>query len=156
MDDRERQQALLEAIEDLVPDEPAQPVPPASAASPRRQGTALALIVAGWGFIAWLWVSQPAWVFGPRTAPRHDAVSRDAALRLTLWLERGRVDEYQEEHGRLPGTLEDAGPVEEGVTWLRQGDGYVLSATIDGETLSLADRMDADSFLGNSLDVLRR
>jgi hypothetical protein len=110
----------------------------------------------GWALLAWLWLARPAWVFGPDGPPPLTEMQRDAAMRVSLWLERGQIEEYVGQHGRLPGNLEDAGPVEEEVSWIRQDGGFLLRMTLDGDTMVLSDRMDADSFLGNAIDILRR
>ncbi len=152
MNEQQRREALYEAVREVLPaEDPAvRPVPP-----PRNRRAVLALAL-GWGFLGYIWIARPGWIFGPATDSVLSADRREAALRFTLYLERGRVEGFTEEHGRLPGSLAEAGPVDEGVDWRPDGSGYVLTGELQGQTLRLSSAMDADSFLGRSLDVLRR
>lgn len=152
MDEEQRRDALLEAVRELVPahEPPARPVPPP------RNGRAAFALAAGWVFLGYIWIAKPAWIFGPRADTVLATDRRDAALRFTLYLQRARLDEYADDHGGPPTTLEATGPVEDGVTWQPNGTGYVLTGELQGQTLRLSDAMDADSFLGRSLEVLRR
>ena len=156
MDDRARKEALLEAVRELVPEQPGPAEEPRRGTGTGRPARAAASLVVSWAFLGWLWIARPAWVFGPPPPTPVTAAERDAAMRMSLWLERGRIEEFVEEHGRRPGGLEDTGRVAGEVSWIRQGSGYVLSVTLDSSTLIMSDRMDADSFLGNALEVLRR
>ncbi len=153
MNDQQRREALYEAVRELVSDgEPeADPVPP-----PRRSSRALLALAFGWMFLGYIWIARPSWIFGERIDPVLTAERRDAALRFTLYLEQGRIEEFADENGRLPNDLAEVGPVEEGVSWRHDGDGYDLTGELQGQTLRLSRQMDPDSFLGGALGVLRR
>lgn len=116
----------------------------------------LMTIVISWGVLAWLWIARPAAVFDPRTpAPAVSGVEAEARARYALFLQRSRIDAYRQAHGRLPATLEDAGAVEEGVIYVRAGSSYVLTREANGAILRLTATTPAETFLGNSLEVLR-
>lgn len=111
-------------------------------------------IVVAWAFVAYVWIARPAFLFEGPTPTETTASQREARLRYAVYLQRGRVAAYRTEHGRLPETLREAGPVEEGVEYERTSDSsYTVFGTVDGTVLRLSDRMSADSFLG---DALRR
>ena len=113
-------------------------------------------LVATWGLLAWLWIARPDAVFNAREAPPALSPAKaEARARYALYLQRSRLEAFRHAHGRLPNTLRDAGPVEDGVTYQRAGNGYVLTRDVSGNSLRLTNTMAVDSFLGSSLDVLR-
>jgi hypothetical protein len=160
MQEQERRQSLEDAIRDVMA--PRVLSPAEARHSQRRPARGLppqlmALIVLlTWSLIAWIWLSRPAFLFGPRVAAEVSPATQEASLRFALYLERSRVDSYRQRQGRLPTDLAITGPVEEGVTMVRTAEGYALIGTRGLLQLRLTDRMNADSFLGTSLDVLRR
>jgi len=159
VDPNERQQRLEEAVRDAVARQQAKNATEQEAALrpiKRNQGILVAVLLASWALIGWIWIARPPLIFGP--APEDLAPSpawREASLRFGLTLQRGRIEEYRAQNGRLPPTLEDAGEVEEGITWERADSTFTLTGTDGDLRLVLTDRMAADSFLGNSLDILR-
>lgn len=113
------------------------------------------MVVLGWSVLAWMWIAKPAMIFNVAETRTLSPQQVEATARFALFLEKSRVDVYAKTHGRLPARLSDAGPVEEGVAYQRAGSGYVLSREANGASLRLTSSMNADSFLGNSLQVLR-
>ncbi len=123
----------------------------------QRQTPLLLLLVALMGTLAWIWIARPASVFGAPSAPVVLTPERaQARARYALFLQRARVEAYRAENGRYPAVLRDAGPVEDGVSYSASSKGFVLEHTVNGKILRLDHAMRADSFLGGSLDVLRR
>jgi hypothetical protein len=113
--------------------------------------------VLAWGVLAWLWIARPAMIFGAgRTAKAMTESERDAFVRYSLYLEKARVEDFRRLNGRLPTSLAEAGPTEDGVTLATTSDGYVLEGTASGTTLRLTERMNADSFLGDATGRLPR
>lgn len=122
----------------------------------RNQGILVGVLLASWALIGWIWIARPALIFGPPAESLEPSPAwREASLRFGLTLQRGRIEEYTVQNGRLPATLEDAGEVEDGIAWERGDSSYTLTGTDGDLQLVLTDRMAVDSFLGNSLDVLR-
>ncbi len=115
----------------------------------------LLMVVVGWSVLAWMWIAKPALIFNVAETPVHTPQQVEATARFALFLEKSRVENYLKTHGRLPAQLSEAGPVEAGVVYQRAGTGYVLSREANGVPLRLTSSMNADSFLGNSLQVLR-
>lgn len=153
MTEEERRDALYEALREIVPPEQATaaPVPP-----PRGSTRGVIALALGWGFLGYVWIARPAWVFGPPESVEMTAVRRDAALRFGLYLQRGRIDDYLDAHGVLPASLDLAGPVEDGITFAPVGEQYTLVGVLGEQRMTLTSAMDADSFLGNALQALRR
>ena len=120
---------------------------------PRQTGTHPATVFAGIlaaAVLGWLWIARPAAVFAPDlTAPLTPAAA-EARSRFALYLERARVDAYRQSNGRLPSSLEQAGPVEDSVTLRITDGGYVLESRASGALMQLTDQMNSDSFLGTA------
>ncbi|MBL0177981.1 MAG: hypothetical protein IPP98_02500 [Gemmatimonadetes bacterium] len=120
---------------------------------PRRTGTQPATIFIGIlaaCVLGWLWTARPAAIFAPElTAPLTPAAA-EARSRFALYLERARVDAYRRSVGRLPSSLEQAGPVEDSVTFRITDGGYVLERRASGALMQLTDQMNSDSFLGTA------
>jgi hypothetical protein len=158
MNQQERERLLLEAIGDAVQQRRTTEAEERNAKRQRERqrhpALAWAGFVLGWALLGWIWVGRPAWVFGPDAPPQPTAEVAEARLRFALYLERGRVDGYRARHGRLPGVLSDAGPLEAGVEYLPVGAQFTLVGRSAGMELRLSSRMDSDSFLGRSRDLL--
>jgi hypothetical protein len=125
------------------------------AATPTQRPTILFLVLI-WAVIAWIWSTKPAFLFGATPVIVRPPEVEEASLRFALYLERGRLDRHVRQTGSVPATLDAAGPVEEGVSMVRTSDGYELLGNRGGVNLRMSSAMNADSFLGESLDVLRR
>lgn len=121
-----------------------------------RKRVLIGFLIVMWATIGWLWIAEPAWLFAPppgRVATQEEQV---ASLRFALYLQHARVKAYQARFGRLPTVLSEAGPVEEGVTMSVRGGTFELVGQRSGFELRLSEAMDADSFLGNSIQILQR
>ena len=159
MDDWERRQKLEEALRHAV--EERQPSPAEQRMqrrAPRDRSPAgwIAVLIAGWACLAWIWLARPAFVFGPPEPPPPTVEEQEASLRFAMFLQRARVEAYRAARGRLPAALPEAGPVEDGVSYQRLGPDFVITGTRGGLSLRLTTAMDADSFLGRSIEVLSR
>ena len=109
-----------------------------------------------WALIAWIWSTKPAFLFGAAPVVVQSPEVEEASLRFALYLERGRIERHVRQTGQMPASLEAAGAVESGVSLVRTSDGYELLGNRGGVQLRMSSAMNADSFLGGSLDVLRR
>ena len=101
-------------------------------------------------------VLRPPWL-GLGVPLREPPAVREASLRLAVALEAQRVMRYQREQGRLPATLDEAGPVLAGVSYQPSREGiYEMSAT-DGEIAVLyRSTTSLREFVGNSSDIVSR
>ena len=158
MDDQDTQRKLAEAMEAVVAQHQRPTAAPAT--KPQRrltQRAALLALVVVWAGLGWVWIAQPAAIFGP-AAPRIPTDGeREALARHALYLQRARIEQFRAESGRLPRELSEAGAVEEGVTYVpTPPDFVVIVPAFPGKGLELTNQMDADSFLGDALGRLPR
>jgi hypothetical protein len=160
MQDAHRQDALEAAVRDVMDSQgtpsatPRRSAQPTAKQPPRRLLMLVMLMI--WAMIGWIWSARPAFLFGEQEVAVVSPAVDEASLRFALYLERSRVDAYRQRAGRLPTDLAETGPVEAGVTLVPGPDGYQLIGRRGVLELRLTDRMNADSFLGSSLDVLQR
>lgn len=80
-----------------------------------------------------LLVARPAWLAGPRL-PRESEAVRAASATLQLIEAVSRVQAFQLAHGRLPGTLSEAGPTDPALHYQRLGDDRFLVSTRAGDS----------------------
>jgi hypothetical protein len=151
--ERERLQELEAAVRGVMNDTSA---PKQRVSHPRSTRPMLLVLLLIWAMIGWIWSTRPAFLFGERPAAVLSPEAEEATLRFALYLERARIESYVRRNGTLPERLEQAGPVAKGVAMYHTSDGYELVGQRRAHELRLTRAMDADSFLGNSLDVLRR
>lgn len=118
----------------------------------------LAAALGGWLVVALLWLVQPAIARGPTDHPWAPAPGvAEPSLRYGLWLAHARVEGFLKAHGRLPSFLEETGLADSSLTLTATGErSYVLEGRQGELRLTLTSGMAADSFLGSSLEALRR
>ena len=76
-------------------------------------------------------------------------------LRLAMWFQIQRVEDYKNKHGQLPERLADAGSPLEGVEYHRQGrNSYQLVASVGQEALVYDSNESPDDFVGTAANKL--
>ncbi len=157
MDDRERLELLESALQDAVKDRTQSEAEARNARRGRERrrnpAFAWATVLVGGALLAYLWTARPAWVFVTAEAPTMTAEEEESTLRFALYLERNRIDAFRQREGRLPASLDEAGPVEAGVDYLREGNSFALEGRRGALQLRLSAAMDSDSFLGNAIQT---
>jgi hypothetical protein len=148
---------LAKHVQDVVESREAasQGGPAASNGSEASRKRAIRFLIIGWVLIAWIWLARPAFLFEAEDAELGEA-NREASLRFGMVLQKNAIDEYTEANGgRLPERWSELGEPDEDIEVERAGGGYVITATAGELTLRLTDAMDADSFLGDALQLLQ-
>ena len=98
--------------------------------------------------LAYVWGIRPDWLFSRDATPTLAPAEEDASLRRGLYLEYHRVMEYRRSNGRVPGALDEAGDVEEGVEYVATGDTtFQLTASNERLTLELRQSDDPETVL---------
>ena len=157
MDDQARQHALEDAVRDAVATHAQRAESPREPRTPPRQATMLLAIVTGWAVIGWIWLAQPAALFGPAGPAAASPAEREARLRFGMYLQHQEIVAFMADSGRLPHSLEEAAiDPSEHIRWEFDAQGEWTLEGTDGELrLRLTEGMAADSFLGSSLTILR-
>lgn len=88
----------------------------------------------------------PKWIV-VNPIPERNPVEAVEQLRVAMYLQAQRVNDYKIEHGQLPETLSDAGSAIEGVEYHRQGvNSYQLVATVGEEALVYDSNAPSEEF----------
>jgi hypothetical protein len=87
--------------------------------------------------------------------PPQPLAQEEAALRFTMYVQAQRIKAYQEEHGQLPGTLDEAGPPLPGMRYtVLHPDLYQLTGQTDRLTLTYRSDLPLQEFVGSGADVI--
>ena len=161
MDEPNRREQLTSAVHAVLEskrDEASQAREDRIAAERRaeRQPALAVVLVIGWVLLGWLWITKPPAIFGAKPLAERSPALAEASMRYALYLQRTQVEDHRRQSGRLPSTLAAMDHVESGVTYGLIGGGYVLEGFANGSLLRLTNSMAADSFLGSSVNLLRR
>jgi hypothetical protein len=152
-------QALYEALEGAVKSEHEKRAQDAaSRRRTRREVSPLilfsTLVLVGVG--GYLGVTQPDWLF-PQAAQAESPELRDASLRMVMYMEWRRIDQFRATAGRLPVSLTEVGVEPEGVSYRRLGaDSWMMEGVNGNLRVRLSSTDTAQVFLGNSFEVLSR
>ena len=153
-------QALIEAYEKvLVADAEKREKEAATrpAVAPRRRMhpvailSLLVLVAVG----AWVGLARPSWIF-ERGAPAEPVSMQEASLRLAMAMQFQRIERFRSQSGRLPTTIDEAGPPMPGVRYqARHPDGFTLTGTNGVVTLTLQSTESVSAFVGNSYELIQ-
>jgi hypothetical protein len=151
-------EALYQALQGAVQSEREKKQQRAAAGPPRRSSSRVVrfslvvLVLVG----AWAAVTRPDWLI-PRAPVPHSAEFQDASLRMLLFMESRRIDNYKLQHGTLPTSLDKVGVPPDGVTYTVNQDGtYRLDGVSGSLHLTFASTDSVAPFLKNSFELLSR
>lgn len=115
--------------------------------APRHFAFVLVLVVTGY-----VWLGTPSWA--QMAMPTRPTVElRDASLRLALYIQAQRIEEFRSARGRLPASLREAGPPLPGIRYTATPrDTYHLIGTNEDLTLfySSSLTLSREAFLGEA------
>jgi hypothetical protein len=144
--------ALVQAFQDVVRDEqvkrttPLKPERPASRLPFQIGMIAIAIVLAA------ILALQPAWLF-PKP-PTESPALQEASLRVRMYVQIDRIEQFRTAKARLPATLGEAGIDSTGLTYSAGSDSYSLSGVNRGVTLTYTSSQAPKDFLGSSYRLL--
>ena len=98
-------------------------------------------------------VMQPAWLFPP--ALEQPPALREASLRVSMYVEIGRIDRFKSTTGKYPESLTQAGVDTTGLQYAVSGTGYTLTGTDrKGSSLTYYSTTPPKEFLGNAYSFI--
>lgn len=122
----------------------------------RRQGIGarhLTLLVATVLSI-WFWISPPS-VLQVRAAAPPPLEVEEATLRLVMYFQTQKIEQYRLDTGRVPIELEDAGPVFPGMEYIRLTNrDYRILGRTSRMVLSYSSAEPIDLFVGQGAEIL--
>lgn len=120
--------------------------------SGRRHGIlTLSLVIA-----VYVWFFPPAWVQGNPPPPVPTAAQEASALRMTMYVQAQRIEQFRLDNGRIPYNLGEAGQAFDGMEYIRLTDSnYRLHGRSEQAMLSLSSGgQSLHDFLGDGDSVL--
>jgi hypothetical protein len=120
----------------------------------RQRVAAVSLPLAG-AFSFYLWFGQPTWVTPTLPDPVTPAAA-DAGLRVAMYFQARRIEEFRTQSGRLPETLGEMGgsPPSEMTYQLIDARTYQLIGQSRGVTLTFNSNEAIQQFLGDAMTRL--
>jgi hypothetical protein len=119
----------------------------------RQKVVAVSLPLAG-AFSFYLWFGNPAWV----TPTMPDPVTADAAeagLRVAMFFEAQKIENFRRETGRLPDSLQEMGSSPSEMTYQRiDAQTYQLVGQSRGVTLTFNSGQAIQEFVGDAMNRL--
>lgn len=119
----------------------------------RQRVAAVSLPLAG-AFSFYLWFGSPAWV----TPTMPDPISpetAEAGLRVAMYFEAQKIENFRRDSGRLPDTMEEMGSAPGEMTYsVVDARTYQLTGQSRGVTLTFNSDQAITQFVGDALDRL--
>jgi hypothetical protein len=152
-------QALYQALEGAVKSEHEKRAQDAAARKRTRRAVSPLIVLSLlmlFGVGGYLAVTQPEWLF-PQPAHAESLELRDASLRMVMYMEWRRIDQFRASAGRLPVSLTEVGVEPEGVSYRRLSASTWMMEGVNGSLrVTLRSTDTAQVFLGNAFEILSR
>lgn len=145
--------ALLQAFQDVVKSEKDKKSGESTLAPAARPVflIVMSLILAA---LTAVLLTQPAWLF-PR-APEETPGLREASLRVRMYVEIERIEQFRAANGRYPESLLEAGGDTTALTYSAGPAGYTLTGQNRGALATFVAGSNPREFLGNSYQLISR
>ncbi len=115
----------------------------------RHLALALATAISVW---IWIWPPTVLRIQSPGPPPTEQ---EEATLRLVMYFQAQKIEQYRLDTGRVPIDLEDAGPVFQGMEYIRLTDrDYRILGRTSRVILSYSSVEPIDDFVGEGADIL--
>jgi hypothetical protein len=119
-----------------------------------RQKVAMVSLPLAGAFSFYLWFGNPAWVT-PTLPDPVTAEAADAGLRVAMFFEAQKIEEFRQRTGRLPDSLDELGSAPPEMTYQRRdAQTYRLTGTSRGVTLTFDSDQAIQQFVGDAMDRL--
>ena len=122
----------------------------------RRQGYGIrhvALVLAT-AISVWIWIWPPS-ALRLRTPGPPPTEQEEATLRLVMYFQAQKIEQYRLDTGRVPLELDDAGPVFGGMEYIRLTDrDYRILGRTSRVILSYSSVEPIDAFVGDGANIL--
>ena len=116
---------------------------------PRHVALVFATVLAAW---MWFWPPSAIRLQAP---PPPTVENEEAALRLVMYFQAQKIEQYRIDTGRVPADLGDAGPVFNGMEYVRLTDSdYRILGRTDRVILSYSSVEPLGAFVGESTSLL--
>ena len=146
---------VSEVLEDAARREEARAKKPESVGRNRQRVAAVSLPLAG-AFSFYLWFGNPAWV--TPTMPDPITVEKaEQGLRVAMFFEAQKIEQFRNQSGRLPDSMEEIGSAPAEMTYSRiDARTYKLVGNSRGVTLTLDVNSDQaiTQFVGDAMTRL--
>ena len=103
-------------------------------------------------FSFYLWFGGPAWVT-PTMPDPISSETAEASLRVAMYFEAQRIENFRRDSGRLPDTMEEMGSAPSEMTYsVVDARTYQLTGQSRGVTLTFNSDQAITQFVGDALD----
>ena len=144
---------VSEVLEDAARREEARAKKQEPVGRNRQRVAAVSLPLAG-AFSFYLWFGNPAWVT-PTLPDPITAEKAEAGLRVAMFFEAQKIEQFRNKEGRLPDTMEEMGSAPAEMTYTRiDARTYQLMGNSRGVTLTFNSDQVLTQFVGDAMTRL--
>jgi hypothetical protein len=144
---------VSEVLEDAQRREEARAKKPEPVGRNRQRVAAVSLPLAG-AFSFYLWFGNPAWVT-PSLPDPVTTEKAEAGLRVAMFFEAQKIEQFRNTNGRLPDTMEEMGSAPSEMSYSRlDARTYQLVGNSRGVTLTFNSDQAISQFVGDAMDRL--
>lgn len=151
-EEQERARALAEVLRDQA--NRAEAALLAEDRRERRARVRRGVLMATWGFVAWVWLATPSWL-RVEPPPKPPVATEAQSLRLNVFLQSQAIEAYRLQRGRLPFVLQEAGPPFRGMEYRRfDSRSYELQGRSERVILRYHSDQVPQEFVGGAAGLL--